>query len=234
MKPEQSELMRRAAKFVVNECVVGDYYEFGVYQGAFFYGAMAQILNYSKHRLENSARLGKNETSDAKRLKIMNETIFHAFDSFEGLPELTQEDKYSEDFLKGQFACGEEAFLENGKRLGAPMSRIRTHKGWYEKTCTAGYAKGKINKRASIIMLDCDLYSSARDAFALIGALIQDGTILIIDDWFSNKGSPFHGVQKAFYEWSKSPKISEGYHFTEYQRETWKRISFIANKKPKN
>ena len=233
MKPEQSELMRRAAKFVINECIVGDYYEFGVFEGAFFYGAMAQILNYSKHRLNNSAKLGRNDSADEKRIDIMKNTTFHAFDSFEGLPELTKEDKYSEDFKAGQFACGEEAFFEYGKKLGAPISRIKTHKGWYKETCTAKYAKGRIKRKASIIMLDCDLYSSAKDAFHLIGKLIQDGTVLIIDDWFSNKGSPFHGVQKAFYEWSKAPEINERYHFTEYQRETWKRISFIANERPK-
>ena len=223
--------MRKAAKFVVNECIVGDYYEFGVYEGSFFYGAIAQLLNYSKRRLSSSSKLGRNKDADQKRLKIMNETIFHAFDSFEGLPELGNEDKYSEDFMTGQFACSEETFLKNGKNLGAPMNRIKTHKGWYKDTCTAKYANSRLSKKASIIMLDCDLYSSAKDAFQLISALIQDGTILIIDDWFSNKGSPFHGVQKAFYEWTAKENIKGEYHFSEYQRESWKRISFIANKR---
>ena len=86
-------------------------------------------------------------------------------------------------------------------------------------------------KKASIIWLDCDLYSSANSCFKIISYLLQDGTVLIIDDWFSNKGSPFHGVQKAFFEWSKSKDIFENWNFTEYQKESWKRISFIVNKK---
>ena len=33
---------------------------------------------------------------------------YHAFDSFEGLPELTLNDEMSEDFCKGQYASSVE------------------------------------------------------------------------------------------------------------------------------
>ncbi len=39
-------------------------------------------------------------------------------------------------------------------------------------------------ERVSIIWLDCDLYSSAKECFKLITYFIQDGSILRLDDWF--------------------------------------------------
>ena len=41
---------------------------------------------------------------------------------------------------------------------------------------------------------------------------IQDGTVLIFDDWFCFRGNPNRGEQRAFREWLKrnpSIKVSE-------------------------
>ena len=111
------------------------------------------------------------------------------------------------------------------------IDRLQFHKGWFSETCTDLYFNSNEFKKASLIWLDCDLYSSAVDCFILISKIIQDGTVLIIDDWFSNKGSPYHGVQKAFYQWKKQNEISNNWTLTEYQRDSWKRISFIVNRK---
>ncbi len=227
----RSELIDKSCKFIVNECIVGDYYEFGVWRGQTFFYSILKLFKVAENRIRNSKIIGLNIEADKKRQKILNETKFHAFDSFEGLPELTLEDSYSDDFLKGQFASGTEV-LEN-LRLKHKVSkdRIKIHKGWFKDTCNIEYYNKNNLKKASIIWLDCDIYSSAKDCFKLISFLIQDGTVLIIDDWFSNKGSPLHGIQKAFYEWSDQNQIKENWIFTEYQKESWKRISFIISKK---
>jgi len=108
--------------------------------------------------------------------------------------------------------------------------KLIIHKGWFSKTCNYNYFKKNNLRPASIIWLDCDIYSSAHEAFQLIQFILQDRTVLVIDDWFSNKGSPFHGVQKAFYEFSSSKEIKSQFIFTEYLSDSWKRKSFITNK----
>ena len=83
--------------------------------------------------------------------------------------------------------------------------------------------------KASIIWPDCDLYSSACDVFRYLHHILQDGTILIIDDWFSFKGNPTKGVQSAFNKWLISDNIKSKFIVNEYQRDDWKRNSFIVN-----
>ena len=111
-----------------------------------------------------------------------------------------------------------------------PLNRLKVHKGWFKETCDLSFHKNKPLNKAAIIWLDCDLYSSASDCFKLISHIIQDGTIIIIDDWFSHKGSPLHGVQKAFYEWKSNIEVSKQFVITEFNKEGWKRNSFIISK----
>ena len=229
MQLNRSTILDKSCKFVVNECIEGDYYEFGVWRGQTFVYAYLRFIETAKKRLSKSSFIGINLKADIKRRKILESTTFHAFDSFEGLPELTKEDQYSDDFFKGQFSAGTEVLNSLMKKFNVPEKRVRIHKGWFSETCNYEYSKRKNLKKASIVWLDCDIYSSAKDCFNLITHLIQDGTVLIIDDWFSNKGSPIHGVQKAFYEWSKKDNITSKWTFVEYQKESWKRISFIVN-----
>jgi O-methyltransferase len=84
-------------------------------------------------------------------------------------------------------------------------------------------------ERAAIVWLDADLYSSTVPVLNFITPLVQDGTVLVFDDWFSFRGSPFKGVQKAFYEWVEA--VSDDFVLVEYQRDSWKRNSFIVCKK---
>lgn len=230
LEANKSLILDKSCKFVVNECIIGDYYEFGVWRGQTFVYAYKSLIKAARKRLEASSYIGYNPKAEKKRKQILDNTLFHAFDSFKGLPELIDEDKYSDDFAAGQFKADESSLLNLARDSAMPKEKIRIHKGWFEDTCNYEYfKKNKLNK-ASIIWLDCDLYSSATNCFEIIKYLVQDGTVLIIDDWFSGKGSPFHGVQKAFYDWSSKGDISQKWHFTEYQRESWKRISFIVNK----
>ena len=104
---------------------------------------------------------------------------------------------------------------------GVDMAKIIFRRGWFQETCDPKNMNTSGLGKASIIWLDCDLYSSAKQVFKLIPYLIQDGTVIVIDDWFSNKGSPFHGVQKAFFEWRSD--VEAEYCIHEYAQDSWKR-----------
>ena len=76
-------------------------------------------------------------------------------------------------------------------------------KGFLNSTLIDGPQKYNINK-ARIIFIDLDLFEPSRDALYFCKELIQEGTIIILDDFFSYKGSLNKGVAKAFYNfiWS--------------------------------
>ncbi len=219
----------KAARFVACEQVEGDYLEFGVYQGSSF----IQSYTWLQQQFINRSRLdtggeSKEELSDS-RLNIWNKMRFIAFDSFEGLPQLSEEDQKSVDFKKGQYSFSEPNFLKKVNAAGVPLERTVTVKGFFKDTCTPK-TRSELNiQKAAIIWFDADLYSSTIVALTFITPLLQDGTILIFDDWFSYRGHPEKGVQKAFYEWA--PKVESNFRLIEYQKDTWKRMSFIASKK---
>ena len=76
-----------------------------------------------------------------KRKKILSDMNFHAFDSFEGLPELSAKDKLSEDFSKGQYLSSIQIVKDLAKKHGMPLAKIQFHEGWFSKTCTKSYAE---------------------------------------------------------------------------------------------
>ena len=230
----RSDLLVNSCKFIVNECVEGDYYEFGVYRGQTLVSAYLELQRVANRRLSNADIIGRNVDADIVRTRMRDQMVFHAFDSFEGLPVLSNDDARSTDFSVAQFASGSENLIRLAGHHGMPESKLELHKGWFEETCTPEYAKKNKLKKASMIWLDCDLHSSAMSAFQIIECLLQDGTILIIDDWFSFKGSRYYGVQKAFYSWKEAESVKSRFYFNEYRKDSWKRMSFIVNEIPED
>ena len=52
----------------------------------------------------------------------------------------------------------------------------------------------------ALLHVDCDLYESTRDALAAAAPALQDGAMLMFDDWFHYKGRPDRGEARAFSE----------------------------------
>ena len=84
LNPSRSNIIDKASKFVLNECITGDYYEFGVWKGQTFIYAINCLLKTAKKRIIDKNNIGSNPSADAKRKSILENTLFHAFDSFEG------------------------------------------------------------------------------------------------------------------------------------------------------
>ena len=226
-----SVFVKNVCKFVVNECIVGDYYEFGVFRGQTLVAFYLRLMDVVKKRIANTEVNDRGAIALGLRKKIQTETIFHAFDSFEGLPPLTPDDEKSLDFAAGQYRSGIDVLRRLSERNGMPASRLRCHKGWFSETCTYEYLTANSLKPAAIIWLDCDLYSSASQALKLVGMLIQDGTLIIIDDWYCFKGHPERGVQKAWFEFVNSDEFARKFMFSDYQTDGWARKSFIVHQK---
>ncbi|MDH6058059.1 TylF/MycF/NovP-related O-methyltransferase [Umezakia ovalisporum] len=228
---EKNSLILKAARFVACEMIEGDYLEFGVYQGASYIKAYHALKKQFEDRMSLHIGGDAEEMHQKTRQVIWDNMRFFAFDSFQGLPKLTPEDSGTNDLTQGQYAYPVEQFVENTTNAGMPSDKSVIVEGWFEDICIAETAQKHKLKKASIIWIDADLYSSTKSVLKFIIPFLQDGTVIIFDDWFSFRGSPYLGVQKAFNEWKNEHCLE--FSFNEYQKEEWKRISFIASKIPK-
>ena len=156
----------------------GDYAEFGVFRGASF------IASYHLAQLEKQEGMK-----------------FYAFDTFSGLPKPRSTDT-NFTWEENDFSCSLEEFKKNLKKKGVDMNKVICIKGKYEDTLKYQHNPRKL----SFIHIDCDYYSSSKDVFNYIGKYLQEGTIILFDDWYCFKGSREKGVQKAFNEFLEENK----------------------------
>jgi len=54
--------------------------------------------------------------------------------------------------------------------------------------------------RIALLHVDCDLYESTRDVLAGVADVLEDGAIVLFDDWFHYRGHPGRGEARAFAE----------------------------------
>ncbi len=169
----------------------------------------------------------KNAINDAReRQEIWDRMRFFAFDSFEGLPELEGIDKDNRDFSKGQYAAGVDEVRRNLVRAGVPEDRVVFVSGWFDETCTPATIEKHNIRKAAVIWVDCDLYHSAKSVLNFVTPLVQDGTVIVFDDWYSFRGNPRRGEQRAFSEWRET---LNGYTFAEYQKEGPWRVAYLVS-----
>jgi hypothetical protein len=112
------------------------------------------------------------------------ETKLHGFDSFEGLPE-----HWNETRAKGHFST-------NGVVPDVDDERVKFITGWFEETLP-GYQPPEHD--VLVLMIDADLYSSAKCIFDHVGRYIVPGTYVYFDE-FSDLEHEF----RAFMEFSAS------------------------------
>ena len=138
---------------------LGDYLDFGVSYGTSMV-CMHRIL--TKLKLGNVRMIG--------------------FDSFQGLPDSAA----TEDggiWKPGQFASPIQQTYEHLNKNDIDWRRTLLVRGWFENTLNKKTAKTFNLNKASVIMIDCDLYSSSRDALNFCLPMIKDYAIIFFDDW---------------------------------------------------
>jgi O-methyltransferase len=114
----------------------------------------------------------------------------HLFDTFEGLPEPSQDDTEFRNgqFAKGQFACG----LDEVKAyLGSPDS-IVFHQGLFPDT--AGPVQ---HEQFSFVHTDVDLYGSTRSVLEFFYPRLLPGGIILSHDFHSCRG-PHQAISEFF------------------------------------
>lgn len=200
----REEMLDCAMAFVDHGRVAGDYLEFGVWKG----GSMSVAYHLSR------------------RHASLSQMRFFGFDSFEGLPEISTNDASTAEFAKGDYAATKEAVQNALVKSGVDMKRVVLSAGWFDKSLTPSLRTELAITKAAIVYIDSDLYESAVPVLEFITPLVQDGTIIIFDDWFCFHGRPDQGEQRAFAEW----RARHGIHAVPYRNFGWPGFSFIINR----
>lgn len=179
--------LKKAFYLTALERLEGDYFEFGVFTGSSFVSAIRI------HR----------------RLKFLGNvhTKFYGFDSFSGFGKVSDNDRHP-FYLDNIFQVNAEKVVKNINKH-AHGQDIQIVRGYFDETLGGKNAAGLGAKKARIIFIDCDLKEPADLALNFIKPVLQQGTILIMDDFFSYKGDPAKGVAGAYNEFcQKNPALS--------------------------
>ena len=169
------------------EHTYGSYIEFGVFTGSSFNFAMK--IN--------------------KKLKYLGETDceFIGFDSFQGFGNINKDDKHP-FFNDDIFKINEEKVIKNIKKC-SKGSRMRIVKGFFEDTIKNKTTMDFNIEKARVILIDCDLKEPAQYALNFIKPSLQEGTIILFDEYICFKGSKVKGEYSAFNDFKKTnPEIS--------------------------
>ncbi|WP_376967307.1 TylF/MycF/NovP-related O-methyltransferase (plasmid) [Azospirillum sp. A26] len=200
-----SEAILRVLEYVMLSGVVGEILEFGVLGGW-------------------TSRLFSETMRDLGMLSDI-----HLFDSFDGLPEYTssvdrdsfeiagrniwrKRMRFSDDFVA---ELGESIDQHIYRRLSTVIrpERIHMHRGFYAQTL-----QSPPEIKAAVVHIDCDLYQSTKEVLDSLfkNNILQDGCVLMFDDWNCNKANPYYGERRAFREFLENQEIFESSEFFSY------------------
>jgi O-methyltransferase len=184
----------QAAEYLTGALIEGDYCEFGVFKGTTFSYVYRWLSPF------------------CPKLRYI------AFDSFEGLPEIKgidYQNGYSSNFSQGEFSCTEEEFLNSIRKQNVDLNQVVTIKGWFCDTLNSSTAQKIDLKRIAFAWIDCDVYESTVPVLDFITPYLDNGSLIIFDDWTSFKNLPYFGEQRACNEWlSRNPRIKLNHLFS--------------------
>ncbi|HET6337702.1 MAG TPA: cytochrome P450 [Polyangiales bacterium] len=180
-----------ALQYLNWERIEGDILEFGVAIGKSL-ALLARLHQESLHTWRYS--------DDA-----CHERRFVGFDSFEGLPDDSNEHpRWGAGSFASNYAYGHPSLAYDERvspealhrlfeicRLPRPQFEV----GWFDQTIAASIPRKY--KKAALVHIDSDLYTSARCALEGVAPILTDGALLCFDDWFMYRGDPNQGEARA-------------------------------------
>lgn len=179
---EKYLFFRRVFDFLHENEIRGDYHEYGCHRCRTFRMALTEARRHNLDQMK-----------------------FWGFDSFEGLPTPTTETSVSK-WTQGALTTSEGAFRDLVRQHDIYIDKVHTVKGYYSDSLTNDLRRRFLEQeqKIALVTVDCDLYESAVPVFNFIEPLLQDGSVIYMDDLFvGNKGNPTRGVARAFLEFQK-------------------------------
>ena len=181
----------------------GDYVEFGVFRGASLTKAFFACRDWVR-RLE-SGRID-HLVSDPRQVRervtqLWQKRRFWGFDSFEGMPEPEGVDRERVVWQKGTFASPLDTLWQKLADAGVDLDKVVAIKGFFADALTESRRRELGIEKVAVAHVDSDLYESAKLALAFVTPALQNGTVIVFEEWFAYRGHPLQGEQRAFGEW---------------------------------
>lgn len=152
---------------------MGDYLEFGVSRGT----SMACVHRVLQERALSHVRL-------------------IGFDSFEGMPAEAAE----QGWRPGEFRSTLDATRRYLAAREVDLERVTLVKGWFKDTLTPETRDRLSIGKASVILIDCDIYTASKEALAFSEPHIRDRAVVVFDDWGLETRMRNIGQKEAFEE----------------------------------
>jgi len=197
LEPKYAIAWRRLQRM---EVVLGDYLEFGVSRGK----SIACM-----HRV-------------VKQLNLNTVRLF-GFDSFQGMPPHAAWEDHG-TWKPGQFASTQEATTAFLNQHDIDWGKTSLIKGWFDETLTTETMEKFGMRKASVITIDCHLYSATKAALNFSKPLIEDFAVIFFSDWQSDDSIGEHRAYSEFLEENPHLKSRD---FGEYRPAG--RIFFLIN-----
>lgn len=128
-----------------------------------------------------------------------SDKMFHAYDSFEGLPPKSQQDASAAgvDFKAGELSVSKRQLLQefHKARLQPPV----IHKGWFNQLSAED-----VPEQIAFAFLDGDFYDSIIDSLRLVYPRMQPGGTITIDDY---QRETLPGVERAIRDFYQDKDI---------------------------
>lgn len=201
------EAFSRALDFLKYNQIEGDIAEFGSYHG------------FTARTIAEKAR------------KCGWKGNLHLFDSFEGFPEIVasvDRECYEVSRLKvwneDSFKAGDAVPYQIARVLSRILNRERVHihQGYFEEV----FLPHTLERKLILAHIDCDLYQSAKFVLEMLVQcdLLEDGAVLMFDDFNCGRANPAYGERRAFAEVFDASACS---HFFNYG---WHGAAFVFHK----
>lgn len=173
--------LNKAFFYVELDKLEGDYLEFGVFQGGSFISA---------YKCWRSIGFGQELPRQ-----------FYGFDSFEGVRVHAEKDQHP-SWVNGTFDVD---FLKVKKRISKHLrnAKWQLFKGYFEDTIRDKQARDFGIDKIAIALIDVDLGGPAKLALDFLRASLQEGSIVIFDDYLFYRGNLNCGEQWAFNEFQR-------------------------------
>jgi hypothetical protein len=205
LSPDTVPAITKSLELIKTRALTGDYYEFGLYRGYIF-----------GHAQRTALKLG------------LSDMHFFGFDSFEGLPPPKGIDSEFEEFKEGDYACSLEQVSKNLTKFGFDWSKAKLIKGFFDQSLTPEIRQKHDLRPVTVALIDCDLYASTVPVLNFLRDLLQEGSILLFDDWNCYNGSDEMGQRKAFREFLS---VNAGWRAEEYVSFGWHGQGFVMHRR---
>jgi len=184
--------------YITTSQIEGDYIEFGVYQGGTFVESWRQWFSYKKW-VDKQLKSSEKWRNEAWNEYSHNEPKFYGIDSFSGIPKNNESDTH---FLEGTYSADRELVYNKCIKEGMDKDRFELVQSFYSDLTIEN-----LPKKASVIHIDSDIYQSAIEALRLCRSSIQQGTVVLFDDYNCFSASNNQGERRAIKEFSKESGI---------------------------